>query len=156
VGEGADRVTTLGDEDVGWLDVAMHNPGSMGRVQRVGNFGSQGQQDFGFQRPSRDSILKCQAIEKLHGDKRLVLVPANLIDRADVGMIEGRSGAGLAAKPFQSMRIIGHIFGEELESDESPEFSVFGLVHHAHAATTQLLDDAIVRDGLADHGNEEC
>jgi hypothetical protein len=29
---------------------------------------------------------------------------------------------------------------------------VFGLVDHAHAATTKLLDDAVVRDGLADHG----
>ena len=28
---------------------------------------------------------------------------------------------------------------------------VFGLVDDTHAAATKLLDDAIVRDGLADH-----
>ena len=28
---------------------------------------------------------------------------------------------------------------------------VLGLVHHAHAATAQLLDDAVVRNDLIDH-----
>jgi hypothetical protein len=28
---------------------------------------------------------------------------------------------------------------------------VFGLVHHAHAATTDLFDNAVMRDGSADH-----
>jgi hypothetical protein len=28
---------------------------------------------------------------------------------------------------------------------------VFGLVNHAHAATTQLFDDVVMRNGLADH-----
>ena len=30
-------------------------------------------------------------------------------------------------------------------------FSVLGLVDDTHPATAQLLDDAVVRDGLADH-----
>jgi hypothetical protein len=28
---------------------------------------------------------------------------------------------------------------------------VFGLVHHAHAAATQLFDDVVMRNGLPDH-----
>ena len=31
------------------------------------------------------------------------------------------------------------------------EPSIFRLIDHAHAATTQLLDNAVMRDGLADH-----
>ena len=31
------------------------------------------------------------------------------------------------------------------------ESSVFGLVDHAHPTAAELLDDAVVRDGLADH-----
>ena len=30
------------------------------------------------------------------------------------------------------------------------ELGVFGLVHHAHPAPAQLLDDAVVRDRLPD------
>ena len=144
-------MTTFGDKDVGGLDVAMHNAGRVGRVQRVGNFDGQVEQGFSFQWPSRNSALQGQAIEKLHGDKRLVLMLANLVDRANVGMIQGRGGAGFAAKPFQRMRIIGHIFREELERDEAPEFGVFGLVHDAHAPATEFLDHPVMRDGLADH-----
>ncbi|MFZ3211457.1 MAG: hypothetical protein WA188_08085, partial [Terriglobales bacterium] len=29
-------------------------------------------------------------------------------------------------------------------------------VHHTHPAAAQLLDDAIMRDGLADHGWQEA
>src|SRR5690242_10965965 len=29
---------------------------------------------------------------------------------------------------------------------------VLSLIHHAHAATAEILDDAIVRDCLTDHG----
>jgi hypothetical protein len=29
---------------------------------------------------------------------------------------------------------------------------VFGLVNHAHPAAAELLDDAVMRNGLTDHG----
>ena len=45
----------------------------------------------------------------------------------------------------------GDVFGEELEGDEAAELDVFGLVDHAHAAAAEFFEDAIVRDGLADH-----
>src|SRR6266702_3723879 len=47
--------------------------------------------------------------------------------------------------------ILGETFGQELECDEAVEFGVLGFVDHTHAATTQLLHDAVMRDGLADH-----
>jgi hypothetical protein len=37
------------------------------------------------------------------------------------------------------------------ECDKTVEAGVFGFVDHTHPATAQLLDNAIVRDGLADH-----
>ncbi|PYV74012.1 MAG: hypothetical protein DMG97_09805 [Acidobacteria bacterium] len=30
---------------------------------------------------------------------------------------------------------------------------VLGLVNHTHPATAELLDDAVMRDGLADHAD---
>ena len=41
-------------------------------------------------------------------------------------------------------------FRQELECNESLETGILGLVDHAHTAT-ELLKDAIVGDGLADH-----
>ena len=34
------------------------------------------------------------------------------------------------------------------------ESSVLGFVDHSHTTAAQLLDDAVVRDGLADHWRE--
>jgi hypothetical protein len=35
------------------------------------------------------------------------------------------------------------------------QFYVFSLVNHTHAAAAELLDDAVVRNGLADHGSQQ-
>jgi hypothetical protein len=32
------------------------------------------------------------------------------------------------------------------------QFGVFRLVDHTHAAASELLDDAVMRNGLAEHG----
>jgi len=44
--------------------------------------------------------------------------------------------------------------GQELEGNEAIELLVTCFINHAHPTTTQLLDDAVVRDGFADHGRE--
>ena len=75
---------------------------------------------------------------------------ADFVDGADVGMVQRGGGPRLAAKAFQGLRVLGHIVGQELQGDEAAEFSVLGLVDHTHPAAAELLDDAVVRDGLAD------
>ena len=39
---------------------------------------------------------------------------------------------------------------QELQGDKSVQGYVFSLVDHTHPPATQLLDDAVVRNGLAD------
>jgi hypothetical protein len=53
------------------------------------------------------------------------------------------------------MRVFGYVVGEELESYEATEFDILSLVDDAHPPTTEFLDDAVVRDGLADHLEDE-
>ena len=61
--------------------------------------------------------------------------------------------AALASRRKRSRRlaVLGHVFGEKFQGDEAIEPGVFGFVNDTHAATTQLFDNAVVRDGLADH-----
>jgi hypothetical protein len=47
-----------------------------------------------------------------------------------------------------------HIVRQELERDEASEIGVLGFVDNAHPAAAQLLDEAVVRDGLTDHGTQ--
>ena len=106
---------------------------------------------FHLHRPARDPVLQRQAIQKLHGDERLAVVLADLVNRADVGMVQRRGRLRFAPEALQRLRVLGHIIGQELQSDKAAELCVLGLVDHAHPAATELLDDAVVRDGLADH-----
>ena len=78
----------------------------------------------------------------------------NFVDGADVGMIQRRGGLGFALEARQRLRVFGNFVGQELEGDKAAKLDVFGLVDHTHAAAAEFLNDAVVRDGLADHWRE--
>jgi hypothetical protein len=60
----------------------------------------------------------------------------------------------LATETLQRLRVPGHVVWEELEGDEAAELGVFGLVNNAHSASAELFEDAVMRDGSADHEEE--
>ncbi len=70
---------------------------------------------------------------------------------ADVRVVECGSGPSLALETFQRLSISGKLFGQEFQSDVAAQVHILGLVNDPHAAATELLQDAIVRHGLADH-----
>jgi hypothetical protein len=42
-------------------------------------------------------------------------------------------------------------FGTNLQRDKAMQGYVLGFVNHTHSVAADLLDDAIVRNGLANH-----
>jgi hypothetical protein len=46
--------------------------------------------------------------------------------------------------------VLSHVVGQKFQGDKSVQGYVLGLIDDAHSAA-DLLDDAVVRDGLADH-----
>src|SRR5580692_2470018 len=99
-------------------------------------------------------MLQGHAVQKLHGDEVLTLSLVNLEDHADVRMVEGGRGLRFTLEAGQSLRIFSNIIRQELQGDKAVQLYVLGFVDHTHPATAELLDDAIVRDGLADHWRE--
>ena len=144
-------VAALGDEDVRRLDVAMDDALGVRGVERIRDLNRQRDKLVILHRTRADGVLERQAIEKLHGDERLAFMLVNVVNGADVGMIQRRSGLRLALEAGQSLRIFGDIVGQEFQRDKAAELEVLRLVNHAHAAAAQLLDDAVMRDGLTDH-----
>jgi hypothetical protein len=100
---------------------------------------------------SGDAVLQRHPIQKLHGDERFAMLVVNFVDRADIGVIQRRGSFRFALKPAKGLRVFGYVVGQELESHKPSEFLILSLVDHAHAATAEFLDGAVVRDGLADH-----
>ena len=145
-------VAALGHKDVGGLDVAVDDALGMSGVQSVGNLDGQREHGFAIERLSANEVLEGHAVEKFHGDERLIPVFADFVDGANIGMIESRGGARLAAKALERLRVLRQAIGQKFEGNEAAEFGVLGFVDHTHAATANLFDDAVVRDGLADQG----
>src|ERR1700730_12978123 len=96
-------------------------------------------------------VFQRHAIHELHGNERLAFVLPNLVDGANIRMVERGSSTSFAAKAFERLWVFSYILGEELQSDKATKFGVLGLVYDTHPAAAQLLDDAVVRNGLADH-----
>ena len=56
---------------------------------------------------------------------------------------------GIAHKRLMVSR---NLVRQELERHEAVQACIFGLVHHAHATTTEFLDDAVVGNRAAEDG----
>ena len=132
----------------------MHDAFRVRGIERIGYFDGQLQQPLSLQRAAGNHVLQRDPIQVFHGDEPEAVVVRDLVDGADVGMVQGGGGPGFAAEAFQRLRIVRHFIGQELEGDEAAEHRVLGLVHHAHAAATQLLLDTVMGDDLADHREE--
>ena len=99
-----------------------------------------------------NQVLERLALQQLHGDEGPAVRFVDLMNRADVGVIQRRGGSRFTFESFQRLRIAREFFRQELQRDVATELEVFRFVHHAHAAAPELFQDAIVGDGLPDHG----
>jgi len=79
-------------------------------------------------------------------------VLVDVVDGADVGVVEGGGGSRLALEPLQGDPVVEELLGQELQGHPTTQTRVLGLVDHAHSAPTEPVQDAVVGDGLADHG----
>ncbi len=81
-------MSTLGDENIRRLDVAMDNSLRVRSVEGVGNFDGQIQQRFGVDGAAIDAVFQGLAFEELHDDEGLAVFLVNLVDGTDVGMVQ--------------------------------------------------------------------
>ena len=129
----------------------MHDSLRMSCIESVGHLRSQIQDLFHFERLSADQVLERLPLQQFHGDEVLPVRFVDLVDRADVRMIERRRGEGFPLEAFASSRIVLHFRRQELQRDMAVQLEVFGLIHHTHPAAAELFQNPIVRDGLANH-----
>ncbi len=140
-----------GDEDVGGLDVAVDDAGLVGGGERVGDLGTDLEQPLGGERLAGELLLQGLALHQLHDQKGRALVLADVVQRADVRMVQSGSGARFALEAGSRHLAAAQLLGEELQRDGPLEPGVLGLVDDAHPAAADPAHDPVVRDGLAEH-----
>ncbi len=95
-------------------------------------------------------MLERVAVQKFHNNESAAVFLADIVNRADVGVIECGTGFGFALETLEGLRVVGQFVGKKFQSDGAIETSVLGFIDYAHAAATEFFEDAVVRDGAAD------
>jgi hypothetical protein len=97
-------------------------------------------------------VLQRLATEEFHDQEWLAILLPDFVDGANVGMIESRGCPGFAPEALEGLAVAGQRIGQEFQRDVAAEAQVFGFVHDTHAATAELFKDAVMCDGLPNHG----
>ena len=79
----------------------------------------------------------------LHYQKGLAGGLTDVVDGADVRMIQARSGLRLALKTFAADWIVGTVTAQQLDCHRSLETGVRGAEHFSPAAFTQTVIEAV-------------
>ena len=66
-------------------------------------------------------------------------------------MVQSRGRLRLTLEAGQGLGVFGDIIGQKLQGDKPVQGYVLSLVDDTHPSTAELLNDAVVRNGLADH-----
>ena len=133
------------------FDVAVHDALGMGGGQRVRHLHRDVQQVVKVQSLTMDSLLQALAFELFHDDEGVPVVVLNVVDGADVGMVELRCGARLSHKSFQRARIRGQVLGDEFQRDMPAQAEILRLVNNSHSAAAQLRQHAVMGHRLPDY-----
>jgi hypothetical protein len=107
-------VTAVGHEDVGRLDIAVDDSFGVCGIERVGDLDGEGQQSLHVERAPGDAVLQRRPLEILHGDEGQGVFLADVVNGADVGMIERRGGLGLALEAAQRLRVASDFVRQKL------------------------------------------
>jgi hypothetical protein len=131
----------------------MHDAAGMGRVEGVSELDSEIHELGDREGMPFDPMLERLSLEQLHDDEVLPFFrgSADVVDRADVRMVQRRGRTRFALEPIHGLRIVGKFRRQKFQREVPSEARVFGAVDNTHAAATELLHDAIVRERLADH-----
>ena len=124
----------LGDDDVAGLQVAMDHALGVRGGQRIDDLHRITQGLIERQRTSFDDLRERLALDVLHHQ----VIRADIVQRADVGMIERGDGARLA------LEAIVELARGNLDRDGPVEARVGAEVHLAHAALADHRQNLVV------------
>ena len=146
-------LTSIGQEDVGRFDVAVDDPFGVGRVERVSKLRTQLEHIGSLERMPPQMLAERHAPNHLHDEKRLPLMLADVVQRADVRVVELRDRPRFPLEPLAAFGIVGEVRRQDLDGDGPVQPGVGRLVDLAHA-TRAIGGEDLVRSKTGARG--EC
>jgi hypothetical protein len=129
-------------ENIRRLDVPVDDASVVRCIEAVRNLNSDAQQFLYFERPTLYVLSESVPLEMLHHEKGLVLVFTDIVDGANVRMINRGDRVGFATEALARVLRSGQMQGEHLDRDAPIQALVPSSIHLAHTADAQSrLDD---------------
>jgi putative ABC transport system permease protein len=136
-------VTPRRQDDVRGLQVAMDDPARVRGVERVGQLVAPLDRLFDRQRAVRQADVERAPLEQFHQQERAPLVIADVVERADVRMVQRRDDAGFAVEALERLGIVCQAGGQDLDRDVAIESSIPGAIDLAHPAGADRRGDFV-------------
>ena len=137
----------IGDEHVARLHVAVHDAVLMRVIEGFGG----GDEDLqrGLQGEAAEPFeqqVEALAFDVLEDQVVDLFLLIDVVDAADVGMVETGGGLRLADEAVFGFRVVDELLPQNLDGDGTLEHGVMTFVHDAHATPPQLLQDVVPPD----------
>jgi hypothetical protein len=150
---GQHRAAVGAQDDVGRLDVAVHEAAGVRMVEGSGDLRDHLHQGAQRRRgvPAAFAQLlqvpiERQALDELHRQPVHALGRADVVDADDVRVMQAGQRQCLAAQACQRCRVVAHVGAQHLERDAAVERELARLVDDPHAAAPDLAQDLEVAE----------
>ena len=118
-------------------------------VQRVGDLDGKSQRESDRQRTVGETMFERFAVEQRHHEVVNAVGLADIVDAADVRMIELRDGVRFPFETSAALPVIGDVGGEDLDRDVAIEPAVSRPIDFAHAASAEERVDFVRAESSA-------
>ena len=125
----------------------MNHAATVGHIERRGDPIREVEGSPHAEGPAPQPRRQRLALDVLHGDEvAALLVDADLVDGADVRMIERRGGLGLVPQLLARFEVVAAGADQELDRHRPLQLGVMRQEHLAHAAGSEAVAELIVRN----------
>src|SRR5258708_34703864 len=104
----------------------------MGGVKGIGDVDSDGQKIVEFEGGAVDEVLERAAFHELHDQEGTAILFSDVVDGADVRVVQCGGGFGFTAKTLDRGGVLGGPLREKFYGDEPVQGGAVSRLHYCH------------------------
>lgn len=134
----------------------MHHAALVRSLQALANFNTVFQHLLGREWPPRQPVSQRLPFQKFHHQVVDAILMADIMQSANVGMVQSRYGAGFAIETLSGLGIVRQVAGQDFDRHRAVQACVLRSIHLAHAARTDRRKNLVRAETNSGGKGHEC